>query len=54
MDLPGEAAEALGEGLEAVPLHYEDPELHQSLNVLSQALQAVGGQVEEHLEGAEV
>lgn len=53
LDLPGEAAEALWKSLETVPLHDEDPELHQSLNILSQALQAVGGQVEEHLQGAE-
>lgn len=54
VDLPGEAAEGLWERLETVPLHYEDLELHQNLNVFREALQAVGGQVEEHLRGVEM
>lgn len=54
VDLPGQAVEGLWEKLETVPLHHEDLELHQRLNVLCEALQAVGGQVEEHLRGAEM
>lgn len=51
MKLPGEAAEGLGQRMEAVSLHDKDLELHQSLDVLCQVLQTVAGQVEEHLSG---
>lgn len=49
--LPGEAAEGLGQRVEAVSLHYENLELCQGLNVLRQVLQTVTGQVEEYLQG---
>lgn len=48
--LPAEAAEGLWHSMQAIPLHNEDLELPQSLNVLRQVLQTVGGQVEEHLQ----
>lgn len=48
---PAEAAEGPGHGVQAVPLRNEDLELHQSLDVLRQVLQAVGSQLEEHLQG---
>lgn len=48
-DLPGEAAEGLWQRLETVSLNYQDLELHQGLDVLSQVVQAVTGQVQEHL-----
>lgn len=49
--LPGEAAQGLGQRVEAVSLHDEDLELGQGLNVLRQVLQPVTGQVEEYLQG---
>lgn len=52
MDLPGEAAEGLWQRVETVSLNYENLELYQSLNVLSQVVQTVAGQVQEHLQGS--
>jgi len=43
--LPGEEAEGPGQRVEAVPLHDEDLEFHQNLDVFCQVFQMVTGQI---------